>query len=636
MNDKKEYTYTYFFNEGFTDIKQLEDQENDIVENIKSFISSKNNTTNKTIKKVLLNEDIDSLVDFIPKKLNMTIDEKSIIIKCDYICYKEYIYYTCIKDKLDKLLLLIRKKDHKDLLRTIKNNFESKNRNHTISNFLQFITKGNEKFNKIGSKYLYFYGDYKNVDFDMRIYCILHGFRSQTPYNHLRYTIGCSKCSGTERRTIEEVRNYLHSVDIELLSETYENSNTYIHVKCKICEHKWPAKYTNLKNHSTGCPNCAGNMKYTTEEVRDYLDSVDIELLSEIYENSRAYIHVKCKICGYDWNPKFSSIKNQSTGCPSCAGNIKYTIEEVRDYLDSVDIELLSEIYENNHSYIHVKCKICEHEWPVTFGSIKCSLSGCPSCAGNIKYTIEEVKDYLDSVDIELLDDVYVNTDNYIAVECKICNNKWKSTFYRIKNLNSGCKICRGNLSKSESNIFNYLNDKKMQFIHQKRYNECKNILPLPFDFYLCNINLLLETDGPQHCQLTKFNDTKEKLENQFKKDMIKNLFTFNNNISFTRFSHKCKFECIQKIISECIEKPKQYPTYRFFVKEKIFFLIKKKSTKVIIKFKTNANSHTDSVQNIISIYENAIKHIISNSILKDKVDDIDNIKFDNKIVIKL
>jgi len=38
-----------------------------------------------------------------------------------------------------------------------------------------------------------------------------------------------------------------------------------------------------------------------------------------------------------------------------------------------------------------------------------------------------------------------------------------------------------------------------IEYIKQKRFEKCRNKLPLPFDFYLPNENICIEYDGIQH-----------------------------------------------------------------------------------------------------------------------------------------
>lgn len=60
-----------------------------------------------------------------------------------------------------------------------------------------------------------------------------------------------------------------------------------------------------------------------------------------------------------------------------------------------------------------------------------------------------------------------------------------------------GCPYCRQ--SRGEKLIKNILTDHHIEFEFQKRFNDCRDNKPLPFDFYLPKYNLCIEYQGEQH-----------------------------------------------------------------------------------------------------------------------------------------
>jgi hypothetical protein len=61
----------------------------------------------------------------------------------------------------------------------------------------------------------------------------------------------------------------------------------------------------------------------------------------------------------------------------------------------------------------------------------------------------------------------------------------------------SGCPKC--NASKGEFQIRNILKHNSIEFIEQYRFKDCRDKLPLPFDFYLPEMNSCIEYDGEGH-----------------------------------------------------------------------------------------------------------------------------------------
>jgi very-short-patch-repair endonuclease len=89
-------------------------------------------------------------------------------------------------------------------------------------------------------------------------------------------------------------------------------------------------------------------------------------------------------------------------------------------------------------------------------------------------------------------------------------------------------------MSMGEKRIYDYLIRKNIEFIYQKQFDDCKNIKPLPFDFYLPKYNLIIEFDGEQHYNSANaFNF--ESFESIQKHDKIKNQYCADNNINIIR-----------------------------------------------------------------------------------------------------
>ena len=59
--------------------------------------------------------------------------------------------------------------------------------------------------------------------------------------------------------------------------------------------------------------------------------------------------------------------------------------------------------------------------------------------------------------------------------------------------------------SNMENYILDVLSEYKINYIPQARFFDCKNIYPLPFDFYLYDYNTIIEFDGKQHSEPIEF-----------------------------------------------------------------------------------------------------------------------------------
>ena len=80
--------------------------------------------------------------------------------------------------------------------------------------------------------------------------------------------------------------------------------------------------------------------------------------------------------------------------------------------------------------------------------------------------------------------------------------------------------------------ISDFLDMRNIKYIKEKRFNDCRNILPLPFDFYLPNENICIEYDGEQHFNEVKIFGGKKSFEKIKINDKIKNKYCIDKNIN--------------------------------------------------------------------------------------------------------
>lgn len=101
--------------------------------------------------------------------------------------------------------------------------------------------------------------------------------------------------------------------------------------------------------------------------------------------------------------------------------------------------------------------------------------------------------------------------------------------------------------SKGERIISKFLTNNNIVFIKEKRFDNCRDILPLPFDFYLPKYNTCIEFDGIQHYKII---DGRGKYNLEYIKmhDDIKNEYCNSNKISIIRIKYT-ESKNIEKIL---------------------------------------------------------------------------------------
>jgi len=142
---------------------------------------------------------------------------------------------------------------------------------------------------------------------------------------------------------------------------------------------------------------------------------------------------------------------------------------------------------------------------------------------------------------------IYKNNKNKVSIICPTHGEflQYPSVHYR-----SGCPFC--NESIGEKIISKYLNSKNINFSRQHKFESCRNILPLPFDFYIPSIRTCIEFDGIQHFESVEYFGGERAYNQLIKNDKIKNDYCEDNYINLIRIGYK-QIDIIEKILYDNI-----------------------------------------------------------------------------------
>ena len=132
---------------------------------------------------------------------------------------------------------------------------------------------------------------------------------------------------------------------------------------------------------------------------------------------------------------------------------------------------------------------------------------------------------------------IYKNSSTKVIIRCK------KHYFEQTPSHHlqgQGCPYCKQ--SKLEIETEKVFNNLEIKTEPQKKFDDCKNINPLPFDFFIPSLNLLIELQGEQHFNADNYHNKKSKLHfsNRLETDCKKSLFAYNNGFSFLAISYLC------------------------------------------------------------------------------------------------
>jgi hypothetical protein len=344
----------------------------------------------------------------------------------------------------------------------------------------KFIEKANSIHNNF---YDYSLVEYKNNKTKVKIICPKHGVFEQQPINHTNGQ-GCRKCgfeksSASCRKSKDNLIQDFQKIHGEIFDYSlveYKNNNQNIKIICKIHGEFEQTPHNHINGH--GCPKCA--IEYKGKKL---------SRSTEEFINKSSIKH-----------NNFFTYKNS--------------------------------IYINNKTKIIVTCP--------THGDFKTNPShhlngiGCSKCSGTYVRSNEEFisdckKIHGKKYDYSLT--LFKNLKSKVLIIC----NKHGEFLQNANHHLSGCGCPKCNSSKGENEIRLYLEKHNFKIKEQKRFNDCRNKKPLPFDFFLLEKNICIEYDGIHHFKPIR---GQKQLEITKNNDNIKNLYCKNNNIKLIRIKY--------------------------------------------------------------------------------------------------
>lgn len=177
-------------------------------------------------------------------------------------------------------------------------------------------------------------------------------------------------------KRIQNVNERFRKLNMKLL-EPYQGYNVYHKVQCVGCSHTWRIIPRTALTKKTKCPECARVRRtLPTSEVVDKLNAKHISILGE-YISSGHKTTLRCQTCNHTWVTTTTQLLHTKAGCPSCAGNVKYTQEDIASKIPS-NIKMIGAYAGMNKTSTFV----CSHghTWDTLVSNVVHQHSNCPTC----------------------------------------------------------------------------------------------------------------------------------------------------------------------------------------------------------------------------------------------------------------
>jgi uncharacterized protein with PIN domain len=274
-----------------------------------------------------------------------------------------------------------------------------------------------------------------------------------------------------KRYTYEYVRDYIVSYSYKLLTPTYKDNKTKLQVECPK-KHRYWVTFSDFKNNGRRCSKCAGVAKFTFEEVKVYVDATSETLLSMEYVNCDTKLDFMC-LKGHKYSMSFSTFK-KGHRCSKCAGNALLLYEDIKQFVEMDGTKLLSSEYKNNNTKLDFMCPE-GHEYSMIFNNFKSKGQRCPECAGNVKFTIEEIKLFIGTTRETLLSTTYINSKAKLDFVCPK-GHKYSMKFDNFKHKGYRCPVCGGRVKYTYEEVKAYV-EKDGTKLRSTEYITCKTKL---------------------------------------------------------------------------------------------------------------------------------------------------------------
>ena len=356
-------------------------------------------------------------------------------------------------------------------------------------------------------------------------------------------------------KSFVEKSESIHGKTYDYSLVKYTNSKAKVNIICRT--HGSFSQRADMhisKNKPQGCPKCNKSFKLTTESFIEKAIEIHgnkYNYSKSVYLSARKKIIITCPIHG-DFLQLGKVHINNRGGCPFCGIESKIKakdmlIEELfikfgYNYTFKIDN------YIGENSKILIQCP--KHGECIKKASVLiCSIFACKQCAlenrskllthSTEKFIYMSNKIHNNFYDYSL--SIYSGNKTKLKIICPEHGefNQSPSDHKQGK----GCPKCY--YSKGELKVENFLKNKKINFISQKRFIDCVYKQPLPFDFYLKDYNTCIEFDGAQHFIPVKFWGGIEGLLQSKERDKIKNEYCKKNKINLIRIKYTDNIEDI-------------------------------------------------------------------------------------------
>lgn len=415
------------------------------------------------------------------------------------------------------------------------------------------------------------FGEYLGVREKMTFHHKKCGKTYATTFDSFKRGHRCNFCStivGSMKQALsdEEVSKEFRKLsDGEFIKLSKYKSNA---IKLKVyhveCGMSFEVKWENFKNGNR-CSHCKGariskTQTYSNSDIDNILFGLHEGRFKRVsdYIGAKKVITLKDAKCGATFTEKWDQFRTDPR-CKICERDYSsakaYSQDDVDRILSQEGYVRLTP-YSNTYNSVRIRHEKCGWEYDTRMQNFN-SGRRCPKCGGTKPYTQKEVEAIVSEVtngEFEVAGR-YTRSRDKLTIKHNKCGRTFETEFYNFKN-KKRCYFCHR--SSGEKVITEMFEKLKINFKPQFTFPDCRNKIPLPFDFAVMDDKnspmLLVEYDGVQHFKAVDFFGGEVEFLQTKIRDEIKTQYCVDHNIPLLRIPY-WEFENIETILDVELQK---------------------------------------------------------------------------------
>ena len=261
---------------------------------------------------------------------------------------------------------------------------------------------------------------------------------------------------------------------------------------------------------------------FASHEKSKYWSSKNEYKSEECCKSSHNKYIFDCNICNHEFEITLNNITSSNQWCSYCTSKNLCDLEDCslcfnKSFSSSAMVEYWSkknectprQVFKSSNKKYYFYCS-CEHEFEISLNSITNNNKWCPYCCiPSKKFCDKEYcklcfdRSFANSPKAKYWSekneisprDISISNDNKFWFICEN-NHNFEIKLGNITNCNNWCPFCK---NKTERKLYEWLKENYSNVKSQVRFNWCKNIRSLSYDFLLESSKIIIELDGDQH-----------------------------------------------------------------------------------------------------------------------------------------